>query len=148
MRRRGSAPLIILPYTATQMYPTVYESMVCTFILVLDYVLVKLFLCAYILFFIMYNKQHRTKDLSGRRNASPAMQHKNMGVLPSNTPFSLSKTVFLTSWQKSKKRQRQATRPRSVYRYSSGERCAVSQNILRSKLFRVYRFGNGRPVPY
>ena len=58
-----------------------YESMVCTFILVLDYVLVKLFLCAYILFFIMYNKQHRTKDLSGRRNAAPAMQYENMGVL-------------------------------------------------------------------
>ena len=42
-----------------------YESMVCTFILVLDYVLVKLFLCGYILFLILYNKLPRIKDFSG-----------------------------------------------------------------------------------
>ena len=37
--------------------------------------------------------------------------------------------------QRSKGPQRQATRPRSVYRYSRGSSCAVSQNTLRSKLF-------------
>jgi len=47
---------------------------------------------------------------------------------------SLSKNLFLTDWQRLKKSPRQATRPRSVYRYSRGERCAVSQKALRSKL--------------
>ena len=37
---------------------------------------------------------------------------------------SLSKNLFLTDWQRAKKRQRQVTRPRSVYRYSRGESCA------------------------
>ena len=45
------------------------------------------------------------------------------------------KTSFFDRLQRSKGPQRQATRPRSVYRYSRGSSCAVSQNTLRSKLF-------------
>ena len=62
-------------------------------------------------------------------------------------PFSLSKNLFLTDWQRAKKRQRQATRPRSVYRYSRGESCAVSQNALRSKPFYPSSVKNQRFLP-
>ena len=56
-------------------------------------------------------------------------------MLPSGSISVCQKTSFFDRLQRSKGPQRQATRPRSVYRYSRGSSCAVSQNTLRSKLF-------------
>ena len=62
-----------------------------------------------------------------------AKQKEAIGVIPMASQ-SVKKRI-LTDWQRSKNPSRQATRPRSVCGYSSGERCAVSQNALRSKPF-------------
>ena len=45
------------------------------------------------------------------------------------------KTRFLTSWQRSRKTSRQATRSRRCTQVLQGASCAVSQKALRSKTF-------------